>query len=117
MKASCHCNNVTIEMAQMPASLTRCNCSFCHRVGALWGYFEPAQVEIKIGAIGTVAYCHGDMYIRFHHCPSCGCTTHYSTTEKSNKDKIAINFNMADAKEVKDIPVRLFDGAESFNYV
>jgi len=118
MEARCHCKNISIRIDHRPSQLTSCNCSFCYRIGALWGYFEPHEVDVYVeDKTAAGAYCHGDMYIRFHHCSSCGCTTHYTMTDKSQKQKVAVNFRMVEPALCDDIEVKLFDGANRSGFV
>ena len=47
IKGSCHCGKVAFEInAEIPATLTRCTCSFCAKRGTLYAYFEPAQFRL-----------------------------------------------------------------------
>ncbi|WP_394204471.1 GFA family protein [Shewanella waksmanii] len=116
MQLNCHCGNVRITLAHSPSSLTSCNCSICFRFAALWGYYAPADVTIAV-ANSVTAYQWGDKCIDFFHCDICGCATHYLTTNKVADTKYGINFRMADAKECQAIPVRHFDGADSWQFI
>ena len=79
----------------------------------MWGHFETSAVSVSCDKVATVEYSHGDEYIKFHHCSLCGCTTHYTLTEKANQDKIAVNFRMVSADILNNIRVRNFDGADT----
>ena len=117
----CHCGNVEISLARLPTSLTSCNCSICNRLGALWGYYKPGEVTVKLENDTTVEYKWGDEYIIFHHCPICGCATHYTTTEKlkneHNEERVGINFRIFSLEEIKEIKVKRFDGAKTWKYL
>ncbi|AQS40313.1 hypothetical protein Sps_05244 [Shewanella psychrophila] len=124
MELSCHCGNVKITVAHSPEALTSCNCSTCNRYGSLWGYYTPNQVQLSFitdiagtSVPATKAYRWGEEYIEFHHCQSCGCLTHYVTTDKVPDAKYGINFRMAPITKMKDIKVRHFDGADSWKYL
>ncbi|MDH3219604.1 MAG: aldehyde-activating protein [Gammaproteobacteria bacterium] len=117
LHATCHCGNIRLEAAQLPATLTSCNCSICHRLGALWGYFDAAEVGIKTGAQPLSAYSWGDRSITYHCCSRCGCTTHYTMTEPDGRERVAINCRMAPATEIGAIPIRRFDGLISWQYL
>ena len=116
IQASCHCGNVTIEMAREPENLTSCNCSICNRLGALWSYYKLSEVKVECKE-PTKTYCQGDKYLNVHHCPNCGCTTHYTPTEKNDQDRMAVNYRMVDFKLMEKIPVRRFDGADTWAFI
>ena len=116
----CHCGNVTLDIPGTPKSLTSCNCSLCNRIGALWGYYEPEQVSVKCESEPTRTYRQGDETLDLHHCPRCGNTTHYTSTDKAlrehNKPKIAVNLRMLTPKEIEGIPIKRFDGADTWKF-
>ena len=96
--------------------MTDCNCSICRRVGALWAYYSPAQVTIA-GLDAIVAYVRHDGpdtgYLAFHHCRTCGCTTHWSPIDTSH-DRMGVNGRMMDPDVLKGVPVRHLDGADTW---
>ncbi len=110
---TCHCGDVRLELAGLPASLTECNCSVCRRYAALWGYLAPDQVQLQLPT-QTKAYVWGDQSIEFHHCPNCGCVTHYVSL---TTPRIAVNFRLAEPGLTAQLPVRHFDGADSWKYI
>jgi hypothetical protein len=57
--------------------------------------------------------------IDFHHCPQCGCITHYTGTGKGEEvvDRMAINTRMCSLADMKDIPIRHFDGADTWAFI
>jgi len=108
MQVRCHCGNHKIEAAP-PVQVTTCTCSICSRYGAIWGYYQPNDVTITM--VGEAAYAWGEKELEFVRCEHCGCVTHYRTLPDNPKPLIAINFRMAPAADIADIPVREFDGA------
>ncbi len=117
MKLNCHCGNVQLTVPKAPAALTRCNCSICHRHGALWGYYEPGEVSVHVGEKGVHAYRWGDENIDFMFCQHCGCGTHYETTEKCEVNKVGVNFRMTSHKAIEHIRIRDFDGADTWEFL
>jgi len=117
IEASCHCGNVSLSIKQKPKALISCNCSICHRLGALWGYFPPEEITVTIKDSPTRAYQWGDKNINFQHCPNCGCTTHYIPTKESGREKMAVNFSMVDKAVSDDIAVKHFDGAKTWQFI
>jgi hypothetical protein len=105
---SCHCNAVTIEVAEAPTQVTSCNCSICRRLGTLWAYYSPEAVVV-IGP--TTTYQWGDRTIDFHRCLKCGCTTHWSPLPGRTQDRMAINARLLDPEVLAAARVRRLDGA------
>jgi len=117
LKATCHCGNITLSTAELPESITSCNCSICHRLGALWAYYNQSEVEVQNLNADDLSYAWGEKTMIFHRCANCGCTTHYTTTEDDGNELIAINTRMVSAAKINSVPVRYFDGAVSWEYI
>ena len=117
LEASCDCGAVRLQIAEKPQRLTSCNCSICHRLGTLWAYYHPNQVTFTAGAGTTVAYLRGDRELEFHHCPTCGCITHWESVKKEGADRMGVNARLINPKEIADVLVRRFDGADSWTYL
>jgi hypothetical protein len=115
MEASCHCGAVRIEVEVPPAQLTSCNCSLCRRYGTLWAYYRPAQVRIVQGAGTTVAYVQGERTLAAHHCPTCGCVTHWASL--TGADRMAVNARLMDERDIEGVRVRRLDGASTWAYL
>jgi len=116
LSASCHCGNISIIASHTPETVTSCNCSLCRRYGAIWAYFKTAEVNIAVKSEQPRAYIWGDEIINFMCCPICGCVTHYTGREKA-PDRVAVNTRMSPLDEVADIPIRHFDGADTWEYL
>lgn len=117
MNLKCHCGNVKISFERKPESLTSCNCSLCNRYGALWSPYKPEEVSININSVKQNTYSHGDKNIDFNFCSKCGCITHYTTTEKVKEPFVGINFRMADLKDMQEIKIKKFDGADTWKFI
>ena len=115
--ASCHCGAIKLEFDEKPQTLTECTCSICHRLGAQWAYFTRRQVRIGGSPEMKKAYLWGDRCIEFYHCRMCGCTTHYESVEKEGDSRVAINMRMTGREHTHGIPVRLFDGADTWEFL
>ena len=115
--ATCHCGNISIEIATRPESVTECNCSICRRYAARWAYYTRGQVTINAARDAMSAYCWGDREIEFYHCNNCGCITHYESVEKQDDSRVAVNARMLPEDIVADIPVKRFDGADTWKYL
>lgn len=117
LNGKCHCGNVHFEIARSPKTLTECNCSICNRYGSRWAYFKPKEINFTI-KIPTQTYRWGDEKIDFHHCPNCGCLTHYTATEKGKAeiDRMAVNTRMCPSEQTLGIQIRHFDGADTWTF-
>ena len=111
IEATCHCGNIMLRFDEMPASLTSCNCSICHRLGALWAYFLPGEVSVAIRTSDPISYIWGDREVSFQHCGECGACTHYVTTEKCPEKIFAVNGRMLNPEIVAKLEIRTVDGA------
>jgi hypothetical protein len=107
---NCHCGRVTITIAHAPDYVNDCNCTLCRKVAGLWGYYNPAEVNI-VGQ--TAAYTRADMAtpaVRTHFCERCGCTTHWSPTENIPQDRMGVNMRIFGDDAVTGSEVRYPDG-------
>ena len=116
LNAECHCGNIKLLANASPESLTSCNCTICHRLGALWAYFDLRDVEISCGDKPVKTYSWGEKTITYHRCDECGCTTHYTAREDDGSELIALNCRMASPAQVDAITVLKFDGLDSWKY-
>jgi len=117
LTASCHCGSVQLEVDEKPQTLTACNCSICHRLGAQWAYYTRQQVRISGSPTSRTAYLWNDKCIEFYHCKTCGCTTHYEDVEKTQDSRVALNARMLRREDTAGIPVRKFDGADTWEFL
>jgi hypothetical protein len=117
LEATCHCGAVHIEVAQKPRTLTSCNCSICYRYAALWAYYTRRSVHVVCATGAVSAYLWGDRSIEFYHCVSCGCLTHYESVTKDKDSRIAVNTRMLPPADIAAVPIRHFDGADTWKYL
>ncbi len=89
---SCHCGKVRMELPNAPAWVADCNCSLCRRLAWRVAYFPPDQVRIS-GK--TTPYVWGDRMIGIHHCPTCGCGTHWQSLGQ-DFGKMGVNARLLD---------------------
>jgi len=76
VKGSCHCGAVTLSVPHAPEWVGSCNCTLCTKSGWLVAFYPDDAVTVE-GE--TVPYIWGDRMIGIHHCPTCGCGTHWKT--------------------------------------
>jgi len=106
-RGSCHCGKVRLTLRDEPTEVGECNCSLCRRIGGLWHYCRPDQVSVE-GE--EVAYRQGDCSLDTWHCPSCGCTTHWTALDP-HYERMGVNLRMFEPALWQDLPRRFIDGA------
>ena len=72
--ATCHCGDTRIELPQSPGRAGECNCSFCSRTGAVWGYYKPGELNITSDSSGKFYSASGNGN-EHHFCSNCGMQT------------------------------------------
>lgn len=117
IQASCHCGAVRLEIARKPSRLTECNCSTCGRYGARWAYYPQKSVKVIAKRGSLKGYSWGDRTIAFMHCTRCGCLTHYDSVKQGPDERRAVNARMMDPAVVEHLPVRRFDGADTWSFL
>lgn len=117
IEASCHCGAVRIEVDALPETLTQCTCSICRRYAGLWAYRTRRTARVVSGSDRLTAYLWGDKGIEFYHCSTCGCVTHYESTEKRDDSRFAVNVRMMSPDDIAGLRIRTFDGAETWKYI
>lgn len=110
---SCHCGAVKWQLRGMPEAVTACNCTLCRRYGALWAYdFE----EEGIGVTGLTKIYMSGADIEFHFCAACGCAAYWRAKQPGadERRRIAVNMRLTEPHAVAKLPVRHFDGLDTF---
>jgi hypothetical protein len=113
IKGSCHCGAVQWQFEDPPDSATACNCTVCRRYGVLWIYDYEGE-GIKVSG-STQLYVRGGA-IEFHFCPVCGCVAYWrgQRPREDGRRLMAVNVRLAEPEAVASIPIRRFDGLNSF---
>lgn len=109
MDGSCHCGAVRITVPQGPSWVGSCNCSLCIKLAWLVAYYPDDAVTVT-GE--TVPYIWGDRMIGIHHCPICGCGTHWRTLGE-DFGKMGVNARLLDGFDPAKVEVRALDGASN----
>jgi hypothetical protein len=117
IEASCHCGAVRMRIATVPDTLTDCNCSICRRLGVLWAYYAPREVEIVADPEATGRYSWGRGSLAFHHCRTCGCTTHWAPLPHRDQNRMGVNGRLLDPAILTRARIRRLDGAVSETFL
>lgn len=73
LTATCHCGDTRITLSRHPDAAKSCNCSFCGRTGAVWGYFQPGEITVE--ATDEKTYSASGGMNQHHFCGRCGIQT------------------------------------------
>ena len=115
LEGSCLCGAVRWSFDGVPGTATICNCSACRRYGALWAYdFEGERVHVS-GP--TKAFLrNADSILGFHFCTECGCIAYWRATRllEEERTRIAVNLRLSAPERAARIPLRTFDGLDTF---
>jgi hypothetical protein len=117
LTATCHCGNVRVTVPRKPRRLTSCNCSICHRLGALWAYYPVASVKVEAKRGTTDEYVWGDKTLMIVRCKSCGCVSHWAPLKITATSRMGVNARGFERDEIEGIPVRRFDGAVTWTFL
>lgn len=104
---SCHCGRIRLVLRDEPFEAAECNCSICRRTAGLWHYCHPAAVVVEGEG---VSYQQGDRALDLWHCPTCGCTTHWTSTNPAYM-RMGVNLRMFERALWRDLPRHQIDGA------
>ena len=91
--------------------------NYCRRSGASWAHAAIEDVVCSYAEDAVVRYIWGDRMLAFVSCAHCGCTMHYEALDPQKHPRMAVNCNMVEPGDIAGIPVRKFDGADSWQYL
>lgn len=117
LEGACHCGAVRLRLPAMPEKATRCNCSICRRLGAVWAYYGVGTVQIEGHPAHTEAYIQGDRTLQTLRCRHCGCATHWEPLDPARHPQQGVNLNNFDPGLLDRVQVRRFDGAETWTFI
>jgi hypothetical protein len=107
-KGSCHCGRVTFELQAKLDYVVDCNCSVCHRKGALWHGTSEQNFRILAGEKELTLYQFNTKTAKHYFCKHCGI--HPFVRPRLDPSKWAVNVRCIDEVDLSSIPVRQFDG-------
>lgn len=108
-QGSCHCGRVTFEVRARLDYVVDCNCSLCHRRGALWHAVSDSNLRILTGESDLVLYQFNTKTAKHYFCGHCGI--HPFTRPRLDPSRWAFNVRCLVGVDLSSIEVRTFDGA------
>jgi hypothetical protein len=113
LEGTCLCGNVRWTLKDIPVSATACSCTACRKYGTLWAYgWEREDINFS-GQ--TTAFIRGDS-LSFHFCPTCGNVSHWwgFAINEQGKRRVAVNLRLTEPGPIADVPIRHFDGLDTW---
>lgn len=117
LEGECHCGAVRLWLPVAPDKATRCNCSLCRRLGAVWAYYAFGTVRVEGHPENTEAYIQGDRTLRTIRCRTCGCATHWEPLDPAQHARHGVNLNNFPPALLEQVRVRRFDGADTWTFL
>ena len=108
VEGSCHCGGVRLTVPHAPEWVGACNCSICSKTGWLVAYYPDDAVTVE-GETRT--YIWGDRMIGLHHCPTCGCITHWKTLGE-DFGRMGVHARLLDGFDPAKVEIRYFDNKD-----
>ena len=108
-QGSCHCRKVPCEVDADITYGIDCNCSLCHRRGALWHGAGEKSLRILTGEPDLTLYQFNTMTAKHYFCSHCGVAPFIRP--RLDPTKWAFNVRCIEGVDLNDIEVRHFDGA------
>lgn len=126
MQGKCLCGSVMVTIARRPDYINDCNCDFCRKSGAGWGYFVTDEVEIVGKTWSMMRPDNPDPAAILHFCSWCGSTTHYVLTpsfkrENPGVDQVGVNMRLFDPHSLEGVELmfpegKIWDGVWPYEY-
>jgi len=113
LEGTCLCGLVQWTLKDVPQSATACSCTACRRYGTLWAYGWEGEDITLSGP--TTAFIRGDS-LSFNFCATCGNVSHWYgfNVNEQGKRRVAVNLRLGDPGPIEDVPIRHFDGLETW---
>ena len=89
----------------------------CRRSGAIFAYYEFGTVSIRGHPENTEEYIWGDRTLRNIRCKTCGILTHWEPLDAKPGARHGVNLRNFDPRLLESVPVRRFDGADTWTFL
>jgi len=115
---TCHCGAAGWTLAGDPGPITACNCTLCHRYGALWAYdFEGERVAVTGKTASFRRLGKTDPALEIVFCPSCAGVLAWRglRLDEDGRRRMAVNVRLSSVDKVGHLPIDHFDGLDTFD--
>lgn len=107
---SCHCGAIRFEYLQPSSAAFQCNCSICHRRGAIWQGCEDAHFRLLEGQQALVGYRFGTHTAQHFFCRHCGVAP-FSHPRLAPQHWV-VNLRCVDDIDLDTLQIGRFDGQQ-----
>ena len=107
-KGSCHCGRITFELYGELTVAVDCNCSLCHRKGALWHATDDAHLRILSGESDLSLYQFHTMTAKHYFCSYCGISVF--SRPRIAPAKWVVNLRSVHDVDLSKLEILPFDG-------
>lgn len=114
---SCLCGKAHWTLEGDPGSITACNCTMCRRHGTLWAYdYEGERMTVNGPTASFTRSGRDKSPLEILFCPTCACVLVWRALQLENdgRRRMAVNVRLAPPEAVRDLPIDIFDGFETF---
>lgn len=114
---TCLCGKAHWTLEGDPGSITACNCTMCRRYGTLWAYdYEGERVTVHGPTASFTRAGREKSSLEILFCPTCACVLSWRALrlENDGRRRMAVNVRLAPPQSVRDLPIDIFDGFETF---
>jgi hypothetical protein len=109
-RGSCHCGNVAIEVETEIKGALSCNCSICHRSGALLTFVPRDALKVEAAPDAMTTYTFNKHVIQHRFCKKCGIKVFGEGLDPKGGKMAAINIRVLDGVELDKLPLQHYDG-------
>ena len=114
----CHCGAIRFEFTgETITAAMRCNCSICRRKNAIMSqqYYPADSFKIISGKECLTIYRFEPELVNHYFCKHCGIYPFHDGV--ANPGIYRINLCCVDELEPWQLPIRIFDGKDSWKYL
>ena len=111
MIGGCPCGGVAITVPRKPEYLNSCDCTLCFRLGALWGYFDPAEVSVT-GETRAFVRDDIEVWLQTNFCPTCSAVVSWTARRDLGRPRMGVNMRLFDPDALIGLPVRFPNGRD-----
>lgn len=109
---ACHCGAVQFSVdLDLGQGLSRCNCSFCRRRGAIVAIVAPSAFRLLEGETSLSEYAFRSRVGHYRFCKVCGIHAYgHGTLDVLGGPFVAVNVSCIDDIDLSATEVRYLDG-------
>lgn len=107
---SCHCGAVAFDVEMDVSGALKCNCSICHRLGAVWAFAPRTSFKLKAGDAKLGDYQFGKKSLHHRFCTSCGNEAFAEGKMPDGTPTVGINLRCIEAIDIDKLSPKMWDG-------